>query len=346
MTDVTITPDTGCGMQVHGWKTTRWQSFIMFYMYPKTILPKPSNRELMSRLAVHQGIHIHPERKVFSRKSLEKVKGLLERHHSANPTPTPSRLKNGTIADVIAEFRKESAAGLNKDKEKEIWETLQIVSTLSKFMSLLQSVCKDSKHWKGNGIFYCLQKMQKNVHFLFIQQYRVPGQGSEKGFPFIFKMSSKGAGSGVDLLKRMRPGNDLFGTWVMFDVMHQITTGWLTFSAHIYDHNYRALCTIFTCKLLAKDADSCKIAWTKMIEIARESGVTNVHIHGFVADNAGADEMRSKMFSLVGSVTPREKEATLFTGLSPFKEILGTVSRTEDEMSMSQCGKSYKMHKI
>jgi hypothetical protein len=111
----------------------------MFYMYPKTILPKPSNRELMSRLAVHQGIHIHPERKVFSRKSLEKVKGLLERHHSANPTPTPSRLKNGTIADVIAEFRKESAAGLNKDKEKEIWETLQIVSRRCRRMSIFCS---------------------------------------------------------------------------------------------------------------------------------------------------------------------------------------------------------------
>jgi hypothetical protein len=85
----------------------------------------------------------------------------------------------------------------------------------------------------------------------------------------------------------MKPGNDLFGTWVMFDVMHQITTGWLIFSAHNHDHNYQALCTILACKLLAKDADSCKIAWTNMIEIAGESGVTNFHIHGFMADNAG-----------------------------------------------------------
>jgi hypothetical protein len=173
----------------------------MFYMYPKTVLPKPSNRELMSRLAVHMEIHVHPEHQVFSRKSLEKVKRVLEKHHSANPTATPSRLKNMTIGEVIAEFRKESAACLNEDKEKEIWETLQVVSTPSKFMSLLGSVCNDSKDWKGNGIFYCLQKMQKNAHFPFIQRYRVPGQGSEKDFPFIFKMSTKGAGSGGDLLK-------------------------------------------------------------------------------------------------------------------------------------------------
>jgi hypothetical protein len=28
MIDVSSTPDTGCGMQVHGWETTRWPSFI------------------------------------------------------------------------------------------------------------------------------------------------------------------------------------------------------------------------------------------------------------------------------------------------------------------------------
>jgi hypothetical protein len=58
-----------------------------------------------------------------------------------------------TIGDVIAKSRKESAAGLNEDEEKEIWDTLQVVSILSKFLSLLRSVCKESKDWKGNGIF-------------------------------------------------------------------------------------------------------------------------------------------------------------------------------------------------
>jgi hypothetical protein len=136
----------------------------MFYMYP-TVLPKPSDQELMSRLAVHQGIHVHPERKVFSRKSLEKVERDLEKHHSANPTATPSRLKNVTVREVIAEFQKESAAGLNEDEEKEIWETLQVVSTLSKFMSLLQSVHKDSKDWKGNGIFIVSRRCTKKIIF-------------------------------------------------------------------------------------------------------------------------------------------------------------------------------------
>jgi hypothetical protein len=78
-------------------------------------------------------------------------------------------LKNITIGELIAEIQKESAAGLNEDEEKDIWETLQVVFTPSKFMSLLQSVCKNSKDWRGNGNFDCLQKMQNNSHFPFIQ---------------------------------------------------------------------------------------------------------------------------------------------------------------------------------
>jgi hypothetical protein len=60
----------------------------------------------------------------------------------------------------------------------------------------------------------------------------------------------------------------------------------------------------------------------------------------------GTDGMPSETFFSMGFVTPREKGATLFIGLSPFKDIRGTVSRTENEMSMLQCGKTYEMHKI
>jgi hypothetical protein len=60
----------------------------------------------------------------------------------------------------------------------------------------------------------------------------------------------------------------------------------------------------------------------------------------------GTDGMPSETFFSMGFVTPREKGATLFIGLSPFKDIRGTVSRTENKMSTSQCGKTYKMHKI
>ena len=213
---------------------------------------------------------------------------VLRRHHTANPSALPSLLKTVTIRDVVKAFTTESSNSLSEDEQAEIWETLQVLSTPSRFMSLLRSIRKLSDDDNGSGIFDILKRMQERVHFPFLQQYRFPGQGSATDFPFIFKMLVKGHGSGLDLLKRMRPGEDLEGTWVMFDVMHRIKDGWLTLSAHVYDHNYRALCTIWTCELKAENQESCEIAWEKMIEVARFYGFCAIHIHGFMADNAAA----------------------------------------------------------
>jgi hypothetical protein len=196
------------------------------------------------------------------RNSLQQAASLLEKHLMANPSATPSRLKNVAIGDLLGQVNKESAAGLIEENLNKMWKTLQVVATPCKFTSLLRSVWKDTD-CRGNGVFDVLERIQKNIWFPYMQCYRVLGQGSEINFPFIFKMSLKGLGLDVDLLQRMQPGKHLFGTWVMFNVMYQITTNWLTFSAHVYDHNYRALCTIFTCELMAKDCTSCEIAWRR-----------------------------------------------------------------------------------
>lgn len=73
-----------------------------------------------------------------------------------------------------------------------------------------------------------------------------------------------------------------------FDVMHCITTRWLTFSAHVYDHNVQALCTIFTCKLKFEYCSSLAIVWRLMVEVAEEEGFGEVQIHGFMVDNSSA----------------------------------------------------------
>jgi hypothetical protein len=92
----------------------------IYYMYSRLRLPPGTRREHMSRLAIHQGTHTHPKRKVFSLKSFDKVKELLTKHHSSNPTATPSRLKNISIGDILSQVQKGSANGLTKEDEKEL----------------------------------------------------------------------------------------------------------------------------------------------------------------------------------------------------------------------------------
>lgn len=89
-------------------------------------------------------------------------------------------------------------------------------------------------------------------------------------------MSTKGPGSGLDILLRMKLGGSLHGCWVSFDVMHRIHTRWVTFSAHVYDHNIQALCTIFTCEL--KFELSLATAWRLMLEVAAEEAFPDIDI--------------------------------------------------------------------
>ncbi|CAM6084792.1 unnamed protein product [Calypogeia fissa] len=125
-------------------------------------------------------------------------------------------------------------------------------------------------------------------------------------------MTTNGTGSGVDILKRMEPGGSLDGGWVMFDIMHRCTGGWLTFSAHIYDHHLRALSTIFTCELKAQDAESQETAWRLMVDIAKRHGVREVTIKGFMADNAEAGWQAVRRVFFNGKPKPTRERSDLF----------------------------------
>lgn len=257
---------------------------LMFYMYPRFGV---SGSTEMSRLAIHMGGHSHPCRRTFSRASVKKAAEVIRREVVSNPSAHPSRIKNGATGSLMKEFLdSDTAKDFGEDDEKHIWESLKVIASPRKFHSLIRSVRMDNPKL---GILHALQQIQRNVKFPFLQRYLLPGQGSRSDRAHIFKMSVKGRGSGLDLLIRMLPGGSLYGCWAMFDVMHRITTDlWHTMTVSVYDHCYRALCTIFTCELMAEDTESFEVAWRSMIDVARENGVEEVHIYGFMADNAQA----------------------------------------------------------
>lgn len=204
----------------------------------------------MSRLAIHMGTHSHPPRKMFSRESVRVASSILRTHFGTNPTATPSRLKFVSVGSLLALLHAESVEDLSEEEVADIWESMKVLSTPQIFISLLRSVRMDSPNI---GELDAIWRMQKNVSFPFVQRYQISGQGEPCDRPHVFKMSTKGWGCGLYLLQQMLPGGSLEGTWVMFDVMHRIIGPWLTFSAHVHDHNYQSLCTIFTCKLQSED---------------------------------------------------------------------------------------------
>lgn len=173
----------------------------MFYMYPQ-LLAEPDTMKFMSRLAIHMGVHNHPSRKTWSRVAEKMVHSMIKKQHEANPSATPSGIKNVVTGSMVKTLC-ESVEDIYAIEESKIWESLMLVSTPQKFVSLFQSVRQDQK---GHGELEFLVQMQKNVKFPFLQRYLLPGQGCREDRAHIFKMTIKGEGSGVDLLRQMQPG--------------------------------------------------------------------------------------------------------------------------------------------
>jgi hypothetical protein len=87
----------------------------------------------------------------------------------------------------------------------------------------------------------------------YIQGSCFPKQSFDQPY-FLFKMSTHGFGSGVELVRRMIEG-DLITSWVMFDHVKRVHH-WTTMGAHVYDHFCCCLLTIVLCEMKAKDLES------------------------------------------------------------------------------------------
>lgn len=82
-------------------------------------------------------------------------------------------------------------------------------------------------------------QLKKTCIFPFIHGSRFPGQGGPDSKCFLFKMATKGPGSGVELVNSMRRTGQghLRNSWVHFDYTHRVD-GWSTMSCSVYDTRF------------------------------------------------------------------------------------------------------------
>lgn len=90
----------------------------------------------------------------------------------------------------------------------------------------------------GDGYDNILQ-LQRRCVFPYFHGSRFPGQVDLGEKCYLFKMSTKGPASRVDLVNCMRRTGtrDLRNAWVHFDHTHRIE-GWATISCSVYDPRY------------------------------------------------------------------------------------------------------------
>ena len=97
---------------------------------------------------------------------------------------------------------------------------------------------RTGSHKESFGID-ALLKLKRECTYDFFQGSRFPGQGKEGEKCFVFKMSTVGPSSGVDLVNRMRRTGtgDLRYAWIQFDHMRRVMD-WVTMGCHVYDPRY------------------------------------------------------------------------------------------------------------
>lgn len=178
----------------------------MMYVYPKPTL-EAGVAKYMSRLGIHMGTHtsaVWSSRSRFARRTVERIVSDV---HLAIPVSTPSRVCNIVLGNLVSMLRPELASALLKEEERELWESMKVVSTVEKFEAIFHTVKMDNPK-KGSLIPF--QKCNRGTSLIpFVQCYLFPGQGSKNGRPHVFKMSTNGHGFGVDILCQVKVGGSL-----------------------------------------------------------------------------------------------------------------------------------------
>jgi len=125
---------------------------------------------------------------------------------------------------------------LRGDELEEVMDRFQYLSSPN-----IRNVISSFHSNNRGGIIDNIMTMKKESKFEFIHDSIFPSQGKEK--IYVFKMLTKGPGSGVDLVKPKQPGGDLQNGWMMFDHVKRVKE-WPTMAFHVYDPLYKKVMTI------------------------------------------------------------------------------------------------------
>ncbi|KAL3688517.1 hypothetical protein R1sor_014826 [Riccia sorocarpa] len=102
------------------------------------------------------------------------------------------------------------AEGLTREEHYDLPDSLSPVAAPETFTNLIRSIRKSSKEPREESDIISLQQ---RINFRYVLRSLFIGEAGPYQRAHVFKMSLNGDGSGLDLLRRMLPGEDLYGSW-------------------------------------------------------------------------------------------------------------------------------------
>ena len=160
----------------------------------------------MTRVAIHFGEHGHPVAKGMYRDSTEMICRLIVEQVAKTPMATNSAITFSASKDFLASYLFH-----DKEGEKELLKVEEMEAVIDRFQYLssqsIHNVISSFHSTNQGGVIDKIMTIKKDSKFEFIHDNVFPGQSKEK--VYIFKMLTKGPGSGADLVRRMQPEGDL-----------------------------------------------------------------------------------------------------------------------------------------
>ena len=244
-----------------------------------------SDNPEMTRAAIHLRHHGHPVARGMYRDSTEVICGLIAEQVAKTPTTTNSAITLSASKDFLGHYLFHNGEGekkmLKPEEIQEVMDRFQYLSSPS-----IRNVISSFRSNNHGGIIDNIMTMKRESKFKFIHDSVFPGQGKEK--VYMFKMLTKGSGSGVDLVRRMQPPGDLHNAWLMFDHVKRVKY-WTTMACHVYDMEYKKVMTIAMCDIQSEDTEVQVQFWRSLNAVMHRHGVENPNFKGFIADSAMAN---------------------------------------------------------
>ena len=239
----------------------------------------------MSRACIHFGTHEHPVAKDNCRAAMEQIWDTVMAQVSKTPTTKSNAFEIAVGKELLMKGLiddDDNGKALSEDELNLIFEKWSSLSS-----STLNNLIHDARESLGGGGYVDnILKLKKGSMYDYIQDSCFPEQDNE--LAYVFKMSTVGPGSGVDLVRRMQPGSDLALQFVMFDHVKQIN-GWITLGVHVYDPIHCKVMTICVCDMKSESAEHQKQMWRSMLAVMEKHGIFDVNFCGFMANSVQAN---------------------------------------------------------
>lgn len=142
---------------------------------------------------------------------------------------------------------------------------------------------------RSNGVEGILY-LKRHCVYDYFQSVIFPGQIEFSSFNrcHVFKMSTRGMASGIDLVNKMRPGGELGESWVLFDFVKRMKD-WTTMACHVYNPFLQELQTLAICEFKVEDTEAQVLFWEMLNRVMEKHGFPKAQFKGFMADEAQAN---------------------------------------------------------